>query len=110
MLPAAHALVAELLEEAATTRRVLERVPEDRFAWQPHSKSMTLGQLALHIANIPGAISRLSALDGVDAAALKFEAAHPTTHVELLRAFDESIASAKSPLIAEIPTIAQAVA
>ena len=36
MLPAAHALVAELLEEAATTRRVLERVPEHRFAWQPH--------------------------------------------------------------------------
>ena len=60
MLPAAHALVSELLEEAATTRRVLERVPEDRFAWQPHDKSMTLGQLALHIANIPGAISRLS--------------------------------------------------
>jgi uncharacterized damage-inducible protein DinB len=96
MLPAAHALVAELLEEAATTRRVLERVPEHRFAWQPHDKSMTLGQLALHIAHIPGAISRLSALDGVDASTLKFEAPHPTTHAELLRAFDESIASAKS--------------
>ena len=96
MLPAAHALVSELLEEAATTRRVLERVPEDRFAWQPHDKSMTLGQLALHIANIPGAISRLSALDGVDASALKFEAPHATTHADLLRAFDESIDSAKS--------------
>ena len=96
MLPAAHALVAELLEEAATTRRVLERVPEDRFDWQPHDKSMTLGQLALHIANIPGAISRLSALDGVDASALKFEAPHPATYADLLRAFDESIASTKS--------------
>ena len=90
----AQALVAELQEEAATTRRVLERVPEDQFSWRPHDKSMTLGQLALHIANIPGSIARLSALDGVDTSALKFEAPHATTHDELLRAFDASVASA----------------
>ena len=96
MLPVVHDLIAELEDEAATTRRVLERVPEDRFPWRPHDKSMTLGQLALHIANIPGGIARLSALDGVDAAALKFDAPQATTHDDLLRTFDASIAGAKT--------------
>ena len=62
MHPTAQALLAELQEEALITRRVLDRVPEDRFTWRPHDKSMTLGQLALHIASIPGAIARLTAL------------------------------------------------
>jgi uncharacterized damage-inducible protein DinB len=50
---------AELEQEATTTRRVLERVPEDRLAWRPHPKSMSLGQLAYHVAGIPGAIADL---------------------------------------------------
>src|SRR5690606_9336834 len=52
-------LIAELENEAATTRRVLERVPEDRFSWAPHPKSMTLGKLAQHVAEIPGKIADL---------------------------------------------------
>src|SRR5690349_4086665 len=55
------ALIDELHQEAATTRRVLERVPEAHFAWRPHPKSMSLGQLAFHIARIPGAIAELLA-------------------------------------------------
>src|SRR5690348_14054636 len=58
-LPAA--LIDELHQEAATTRRVLERVPEEHLSWRPHPKSMSLGQLALHIARIPGAIADLLA-------------------------------------------------
>src|SRR5688572_15994313 len=53
------ALIDELHQEAATTRRVLERVPEEHLSWRPHAKSMSLGQLALHIARIPGAIAEL---------------------------------------------------
>jgi len=53
-------LLAELEQEAATTLRVLERVPEDKLAWKPHEKSMSLGVLALHVANIPGNISRMA--------------------------------------------------
>jgi uncharacterized damage-inducible protein DinB len=53
--------IAELIEEfeaeAKTTRRVLERVPTDKLAWSPHVKSMSLGQLAMHVATAPGAIS-----------------------------------------------------
>jgi uncharacterized damage-inducible protein DinB len=52
-----EALIQELEQEAQTTRRVLERVPEDKLAWKPHQKSMSLGQLALHIARTPGGVS-----------------------------------------------------
>jgi len=47
------ALLPEFDHEMATTRRVLERVPDAEFDWKPHEKSMTLGRLAAHIANIP---------------------------------------------------------
>ena len=47
------ALLPEFDHEMATTRRVLERVPDPEFGWKPHEKSMTLGRLAAHIANIP---------------------------------------------------------
>jgi uncharacterized damage-inducible protein DinB len=47
------ALLPEFDHEMATTRRILERVPEAELAWKPHDKSMTLGQLASHIANMP---------------------------------------------------------
>ena len=47
------ALLPEFDHEMGTTRRVLERVPEGEFAWKPHEKSFSLGQLAGHVANIP---------------------------------------------------------
>jgi uncharacterized damage-inducible protein DinB len=46
-------LLPEFDHEMATTRRLLERVPDAEFEWRPHEKSMTLGRLAAHIANIP---------------------------------------------------------
>jgi uncharacterized damage-inducible protein DinB len=52
-------LVAELRRESESTRRVLERVPEDRLEWRPHPRSMTLGQLALHLARLPLGIAML---------------------------------------------------
>src|SRR5579862_6120007 len=50
-------ILMELDQEAATTRRVLERVPADKMGWKPHAKSMSLGQLSLHTAQVPGAIA-----------------------------------------------------
>jgi uncharacterized damage-inducible protein DinB len=50
-------LIAELKQEAESTRRVLERVPSDKLSWKPHQKSMSLGQLALHIAGLPGGLA-----------------------------------------------------
>ncbi|MGH7422739.1 MAG: DinB family protein, partial [Candidatus Methylomirabilales bacterium] len=52
-------ILAELDQEAATTRRVLERVPGDKLGWKPHPKSMSLGQLALHVATTPGQVAVL---------------------------------------------------
>ncbi len=49
----AQSLIAELEREAKSTQRMLQRVPQDKLDWQPHPKSMTLGQLAWHIASLP---------------------------------------------------------
>ena len=56
----------ELEREAQTTRRVLERVPEDKLTWKPHAKSMSLGRLAQHVATIPGGVSGMARLDHFD--------------------------------------------
>jgi uncharacterized damage-inducible protein DinB len=56
----ADALIAELEQEAATTRRVLERVPGDKLSWTPHEKSMSLGRLAQHVAEVPGFVATLA--------------------------------------------------
>jgi len=49
-----ESMLNEFNQEAAVTKRVMERVPADKLAWKPHPKSMSLGQLALHIATVPG--------------------------------------------------------
>ena len=58
----ADGLIAELEQEAQATRRVLERIPEEHLAWRPHPKSMSLGQLALHVATLPGGVAELAAI------------------------------------------------
>ena len=52
-MPIADGLVAEFEHEAKVTRSLLARVPDDRATWKPHAKSMSLGELAIHLANIP---------------------------------------------------------
>lgn len=63
-----EALSLELEQESKTTRRLLERVPEDAFGWKPHEKSMTLGQLASHLAENPAWVKPILEMDemGVD--------------------------------------------
>jgi len=58
-------LLAELEQEAETTRRVLERIPQEHLTWRPHAKSMSLGQLALHVATVPGNVAELAAMDTI---------------------------------------------
>ena len=59
----ADQMLAELEQEAVATRRVLERVPQQHLTWRPHAKSMSLGQLALHVATIPGNVAQLLSPD-----------------------------------------------
>lgn len=56
-------ILAELEQEADATRRVLERVPEEQFDWRPHPVSLSLGQLAMHVATLPGALAAVARLD-----------------------------------------------
>ena len=90
-------LIPELEQEAQTTRRVLERIPEDKLNWRPHPKSMTLGQLALHIATTPGGVARIAALDSVERP--QFERPQPASKLEVLEALEESIATAREFLL-----------
>ncbi len=90
-------LLQELGQEAGTTRRVLERVPEDQFGWKPHEKSMTLGQLAIHIATLPGGIAEISTWPSFDVAIAQPRPS-PTSTVDLLDALDESVARAQAVL------------
>ncbi|OGG06545.1 MAG: hypothetical protein A3F83_13075 [Candidatus Glassbacteria bacterium RIFCSPLOWO2_12_FULL_58_11] len=90
-------LLMELDQETASTRKVLERVPEEHLKWKPHQKSMTLGQLALHIAIIPGAIAGLVSQEGLELPGFR-EDAQPATKAEILQALEGSHATAKESL------------
>jgi uncharacterized damage-inducible protein DinB len=95
MRNAAQAMLAELERESASTRRLLERVPADQLEWRPHPKSMTLGQLSLHLATIPRSFVRLGKLDGLDAAAVDFTPASPQGAEQLLPFLEASLAEAR---------------
>lgn len=93
MAPVAS-VATEFREEARTTRRVLERIPGDRLGWKPTAKSMSLGQLALHIAAVPGRILlMLSKTEHQpDPNAFQFQEAKSTE--EILTVFDQSVKDA----------------
>jgi uncharacterized damage-inducible protein DinB len=91
------ALLPEFDHEMGTTRRVLERVPEADFAWKPHDKSFTLGQLAGHVANIPhwvDAIVQNTVFDLADGADARPRV--PESMDWLLSQFDKNVGAARS--------------
>lgn len=89
-------LLQELDQEAQTTRRVLERVPADRLGWKPHDRSMSLGQLALHVATIPGAIAEISQTSPCPIP--QFTHPSASSAEELVPALEQSVARAKQIL------------
>ena len=91
-----EALIQELDQEAQTTRRVLERVPGDRLGWKPHAKSMSLGQLALHVATTPGGVSDMVRQSPFPVP--EFTQASATSASELLPALEQSVTKAKDNL------------
>ena len=101
-------MLNELRQEAATTKRLLERVPEDRLGWKPHPKSMSLGQLAFHVARIPGDLSRLAQLDEFDASRANFDPPAPNSGEEILTALEQSVSDAAQYLGSLTPEIAAA--
>jgi len=91
------ALLPEFDHEMALTRKVLERVPEDKFAWAPHEKSMTLGRLAGHISEIPGWVKEALTKDCIDIGG-DFKPDIPTTRSQVLDKFDKLVGVAR-PLL-----------
>ena len=91
------ALLAELEQEAQTTRRVLERIPQAYLSWRPHPKSMSLGQLALHVATVPGDVAELAAIDTVTEPP-QFIQPEASTTDELVPSLADSVAKAKRAL------------
>jgi uncharacterized damage-inducible protein DinB len=87
-------LLAELEQEAQTTRRVLERIPQAHLSWKPHPKSMSLGQLALHVATVPGNVAELAASDTIPEPP-NFVQAEAATASELVPSLTESVARAR---------------
>jgi len=96
--PVVAPLIAELEAEAPITRRVLDRIPADRLAWRPHPRSMTLGQLAMHVAMIPERISALSHQDGFDAATARFDPPQPGDLQEIVATHDAGLETARANL------------
>lgn len=90
-------MLLEFDRECATTRKVLTRVPEDKLGWKPHERSMTLGQLAWHVASIPGWVGATVLLPGFDLAQGGMPAA-PQTAAEMVAFFDQAVASCKEAL------------
>jgi uncharacterized damage-inducible protein DinB len=100
-MPATTAeILQELSQEAATTRRVLERVPADKLTWKPHAKSMSLGQLALHVAQSPGHIAQWAVEDTFAITGPMDGAPQPATAGEIVAAHDEGVKQATSALAA----------
>ncbi len=92
----AQKLLAEFEAQAPITRRFLERLPEDKYTWKPHPRSLTAGQLAYHLAAVPGGVVR--AVQGDSAPAPKFEFPEAKNREELLTMYDASVAAVKELL------------
>jgi uncharacterized damage-inducible protein DinB len=100
-MPLRDALLAEYDQEMATTRKFLERVPEDKTTWKPHEKSMPMGRLAAHIAELPGWAASTLTQDSFDINPPGGPAYKPvlmTSRQQLLELFDKSSAAARAAL------------
>jgi len=88
-------ILNEMREEAEITRRVLERVPADKLSWKPHQKSMSLGQLALHLAGTPGRLAKILQQDQFEVPPQNLEPPAPKDMAEVRETFEQSCRAAE---------------
>jgi uncharacterized damage-inducible protein DinB len=96
-MPIAQSLLSEFEVQAPITRKFLERLPEDKLTWKPHEKSRTAGQLALHLAVVPGGVVRFVQNNPVQAPDFA-NIPQPASRAEILKTFEESIAAVRAAL------------
>jgi uncharacterized damage-inducible protein DinB len=99
-MPMRDQLLSEFDKEMSNTRKMLECVPEDNLEYQPHPKSMTLGRLAGHIAELPGWAVHTMQLEDFELDPNKYKPFVPKSRKELLEAFDKHVLDARGALAA----------
>ena len=92
------AFIGELKHESSLTKKIIERVPLDKKDWKPHEKSMTLGRLATHVAEIPHWISRVIIMDEFDFLVQGFSSHTAASQEELMTIFNEKLNKAIADL------------
>lgn len=92
----AQSFLAEFEMQAPVTRRFLERLPEDKLSWKPHPRSLTAGQLAYHLAFVPGGVVQFVQSNPAQAPGFKFP--EPSSMQEIISKFDESVATVRELL------------
>jgi uncharacterized damage-inducible protein DinB len=95
-MPIAQTLLAEFEGQAPITRRFLERLPNKKLTWKPHPRSLTAGQLAYHLAVVPGGVVRGAQQNQI--APSDFQFPQPATVQEILDALDQSVATVREVL------------
>jgi len=91
-------MLQELEQEAQTTRRLLERVPDNHLAWRPHEKARTLGQLGVHVATVPAAVAELAASPSPAQIPQFTDESDAKSASEMVRVLDQSVARVKQLL------------
>lgn len=100
-MPLSQMLLPEFDQEMATTRKILERVPEGRGDWKPHDKSMTLARLAGHVAELPGwGVNTLTQteLDFAPAGGAPYQPTLFTSRAQALKVFDDGVKAAREAI------------
>ncbi|GAB3806916.1 hypothetical protein GCM10028819_43250 [Spirosoma humi] len=91
-------LVEEMQQDAQIMQKMLERVPNDKYGWQPHPKSMTIRQLTTHIAELPSWVTLALPTEELDFATSPYSPQTVNDTTEVLNLFDQSLAAGKSSL------------
>jgi uncharacterized damage-inducible protein DinB len=94
----ATAFLSELENEAKITRTCLERIPAEKFHWAPHEKSMPMGRLASHVAEMFGWTETACKADVLDFSTFDYKPFEPHTTEELVKFFDDHVAKARAVL------------
>jgi uncharacterized damage-inducible protein DinB len=93
-----ESLLPEFDHEMATTRKTLERIPEDKLSWTPHQKSMSLGRLAGHVAELPNFATMTIKTESMDLASGGYQPLTATSQKQVLDAFDKASADARAAI------------
>ncbi|MCG3194278.1 MAG: DinB family protein [Thermoanaerobaculia bacterium] len=92
-------LMMEFDREASTTRKCLERVPTEKLGWKPHEKSMSLGQLAWHLATLPHWVANSILADGYDFKSAPKQPSEPAEAEVIVKTFLEGVNGAKAAMV-----------